>query len=58
MAESDGANPVAVKGRGTALWTLTLDRPDRRNAIDEAMQVAILAEVQAAAQIPLCGRCC
>jgi enoyl-CoA hydratase len=52
VPESNGEGPVAVSGAGTALWTMTLNRPDRRNAIDEAMQVAVLSAVRSAAADP------
>jgi len=39
---------VAVGGVGTPLWTLTLNRPDRRNAIDEAMQAALVSAIRSA----------
>jgi enoyl-CoA hydratase len=43
---------VAVSGRGTALVAVTLNRPDRRNAIDEAMQAAVLAAVRSVSADP------
>jgi len=52
MTESTAAGPVVVSGVGTALWTLTLNRPDRRNAIDEAMQEAVLSAVRSATDDP------
>ncbi len=53
MPESNGEGPVAVSGVGTSLWTLTLNRPDRRNSIDEAMQAAALSVVRSASADPL-----
>jgi len=53
VPESNGEEPVAVTGMGTALWTLTLNRPDRRNSIDEAMQAAALSAVRSASADPL-----
>lgn len=52
MADSDVTGPVAVDGRGTELWTLTLNRPDQRNAIDEAMHAAVLETMRSAAADP------
>jgi enoyl-CoA hydratase len=48
VAEANGEGPVTVSGVGTAVWTVILDRSDRRNAVDEAMQAAILSAVRAA----------
>jgi enoyl-CoA hydratase len=52
VPESLGDGPVTIGGVGTALWTITLNRPDRRNAIDEEMQTAVLSAVQLAAADP------
>lgn len=52
MIESNGEGPDAISGVGTALWTLTLNRPDLRHAIDEAMQTAVLSAVRSAAVDP------
>lgn len=53
MPESHRDGPVAVSGVGTELWTLTLNRPDRRNSIDEAMQGAVLSAVQSVSADPV-----
>jgi enoyl-CoA hydratase len=52
VPESNGEGPVAVSGVGTALWTLTLNRPDRRNSIDEPMQTAVLSAIRSATVDP------
>jgi enoyl-CoA hydratase len=52
VPESNREGPVAVNGMGTALVTLTLNRPDRRNAVDAAMQVAVLAAVRSVSADP------
>jgi enoyl-CoA hydratase len=48
VAESNGEGAVTISGVGTGLWTITLNRPDRRNSIDEEMQTAVLSAVQSA----------
>ena len=53
MPESHGEGPVAVSGVGTELWTLTLNRPDRRNSVDEAMQGAVLCALQSVSADPV-----
>ena len=52
MTDLNSGGPVAVSGVGTALWTLTLNRPHRRNAIDEAMQAAVLSAIRSATDDP------
>jgi enoyl-CoA hydratase len=52
VLESNRGGPVTISGVGTPLWTLTLNRPDRRNAIDEEMQTAVLSAVQSATADP------
>lgn len=40
---ADSASPaVIIEGRGTRLWTLKMNRPHSRNAVDEEMQIALL----------------
>jgi len=39
---------VTIEGAGTPIWTMTLNRPDSRNAIDEEMQSAVLSSVREA----------
>ena len=52
VAEPSSESPVVVTGVDTALWTITLNRPDRRNSIDEEMQTAVLSTIQSAMADP------
>ena len=44
------AEHVRVERRDDGVLRLHLDRPDRRNALDEAMVAALVADVEAAGQ--------
>lgn len=46
------SEPVLIEGRGTPVWTLTLNTPESRNAIDEVLQPALLEGVLEAAHDP------
>jgi len=43
---------VQIEGVGSPVWTVTLDRPDHRNAIDEAVQEGVLQAIRAASTDP------
>jgi enoyl-CoA hydratase len=43
-------SPVPLRREGTTVWTITLDRPDQRNAVNPALHEALLAELDAAAR--------
>ena len=47
MNNSDRRPPaVLIEGRGTHVWTLILNRPESRNAVDEELQIALFDAVQ------------
>lgn len=44
------SDPVLIDGRGTSVWTLTLNTPESRNAVDEVLQPALLESLLDAAR--------
>lgn len=52
MTDAASQPAVRVGGIGSPVWIMTLDRPDHRNAIDEAMQEGVLDALRRASTDP------